>query len=401
MAAALAWAGQAPDYNVNSRYTVESVEVSPETARAKMSRALREELDKVAGQKFDPASLERLRWRIRSELRAPSVIQKVAKGAQREQVKVIFEIVRRRTGADMNVPKFIYHSKQGWTGSVEVSNSAGRNRFNVGVLSDGDSLVERQAGIVARYEREAIGTDRVRLGFDFESYHQQWNRATLTALETDRNVPGIYRTRQNFAPRVTVSLADPLTLSVGVSFNRFQTQFPAARTEAANAVVTTLRFARRWEGASDRHDLAAGYNLRAATRVLDSDLVYARHQVDAEYKFRRGRQTVLARFAAGGLTGRAPLFERFVLGNASTLRGWNKWDLAPLGGDRMAHGTLEYRYRAWQVFYDTGSVRDHRREADVKHSLGVGLRAGDFTLAVAFPVKEGRAEPIFYVGMTF
>ena len=33
---------------------------------------------------------------------------------------------------------------------------------------------------------------------------------------------------------------------------------------------------------------------------------------------------------AGVLTGTAPLFERFSLGNTTTLRGWNKYDLAPL-----------------------------------------------------------------------
>ena len=56
------------------------------------------------------------------------------------------------------------------------------------------------------------------------------------------------------------------------------------------------------------------------------------------------------------ISGRAPLFERFVLGTSSTLRGWNKFDIDPLGGDRMVHNTLEYRYRMLEVFYDTGAV---------------------------------------------
>jgi outer membrane protein assembly factor BamA len=122
----------------------------------------------------------------------------------------------------------------------------------------------------------------------------------------------------------------------------------------------------------------------------------------------------VADFTAGGLNGRAPLFERFVAGNSRYLRGWNRWDLAPLGGNRLVHGTLEYQYRVLRLFYDTGSVWDRGDEAKVRHSLGLGLQLdnawreararhyrGGFTLAVAFPVKEGRAEPVFLVGMNF
>ncbi len=110
------------------------------------------------------------------------------------------------------------------------------------------------------------------------------------------------------------------------------------------------------------------------------------------------------KLAAGGITGTPPLFERFVLGNSTTLRGWSKFDLAPLGGTRMAHGSLEYGYHGFQVFYDTGALWDDgRRTAIPKHSLGVGYRTKEdgFFLALAFPVKAGRAQPIFMTGVTF
>ena len=58
------------------------------------------------------------------------------------------------------------------------------------------------------------------------------------------------------------------------------------------------------------------------------------------------------------ITGRAPLFERFVLGNSTTLRGWNKYELDPLGGNRMVHNSVEYRYGVFQVFYDSGAIWD-------------------------------------------
>ena len=71
---------------------------------------------------------------------------------------------------------------------------------------------------------------------------------------------------------------------------------------------------------------------------------------------------------AGGINGEAPLFERFSLGDSRTLRGWNKYDIAPAGGDRMFHASLEYRYRMLAMFLDSGSVWDTGDERRVRFS---------------------------------
>ncbi|MGH9660733.1 MAG: BamA/TamA family outer membrane protein, partial [Bryobacteraceae bacterium] len=248
----------------------------------------------------------------------------------------------------------------------------------------------------------SVGSDRVRLRVQTECYLQQWNHATLAALEGQSEVPGIYRTRHNFEPTVAITIARPLTLTAGVSFQRFETQFPAARTESAHAVVNTLRYHRTWEGLdAQRQSVDAGYDLRAATTVLGSDFAYARHTFSAGYETGTRHQSLAVRFAAGRLGGRAPLFERFVLGNSSTLRGWNRLDVAPLGGNRMAHNSVEYRYRVVKLFYDAGAVWSRGQSADTRHGAGIGLRLDGFTLALAFPIKEGRAEPIFMAGMNF
>ncbi len=395
------------DANVNSRYTIEAIELSGKRP-CRMTSGLQSAVHGLVGEKFDQSALDDLARRIRKELRLKSVSQKVVRGSQPEFVRVVFEVTERKVNFDVSIPKFVYHSRQGWTSSVEGETAVGPNVFGGGLISDGDELVERFGGLRARYENRKLGTERVRLGFLFESYHEQWNQATLDALEAsktptgEQEVPGIYRTRQNFQPTLTVELAKPLTLSVGTSMERFQTQFPAARTEAANAVVNTLRYHRQVEDSGvNRHDLEAGYTLRAATKLLSSDFVYARHEWNAYYSFTRGAHTILTHMTAGLLSGRAPLYERFVLGNSSTLRGWNKFDLDPLGGDRVAHNSLEYRYRYFEVFYDTGSVWNHDRAAIVRHSLGVGLRKDGFSLAVAFPVRDGHAEPMFMVGMNY
>ncbi len=62
----------ARELDVNSRYTIESVQVSGER-NVTISDPLRLELDKVVGAKFDHSALERLADRLRSELRVSDV----------------------------------------------------------------------------------------------------------------------------------------------------------------------------------------------------------------------------------------------------------------------------------------------------------------------------------------
>jgi hypothetical protein len=403
LASCLLAGNQDPLPNVNSRYTVESVEL-PGDSEKNISSGLREDIQRLVGEKLNPSALEDIARRIRRELHARGVSHRVVRGDQPDHVKIVYEVTRRPARFDVSVPKFLYHAKQGWSAAVEGTTTVGPNSFTFGLVSDGDELPERYAGVLARYENNKLGSDRVHLRFQFESYHEQWNRNTLEALGAPEGevVPGVYRTRQNFEPVAAIVLTRAVTLSVGTSFERFQTQFPAARTEAANAVITTLRYHRQVEDSdTSKHDLDAEYSLRAATRFLASDFAYARHKVGARYVYTHGRHTLLDQAQAGLIAGEAPLFDRFVLGTSSTLRGWNKFDLDPRGGDRMAHNSLEYRYAIFQIFYDTGAIWDRGMNPIARHGMGVGFRKGGFALAVAFPIKEGRAEPIFMVGMNY
>src|SRR5256885_1608445 len=199
----LACCGAPPDdpleaeaFNVNSRYTIESVQVSgPKDPH--LSTPLKSQLDEMVGQKLDDSRLQELAKRIKKELRVPDVSVKVGKGAVPESVVVNFEIAKEHDqDFDLDVPKFVYHSRQGWSGEVRATTKIAGNSFIFSLLSDNDALAERFAGIRAGYERARLGTDRLRLRFLFSSFHEQWNNATL-----DSAAPGeIYRTRQSFAP---------------------------------------------------------------------------------------------------------------------------------------------------------------------------------------------------------
>jgi outer membrane translocation and assembly module TamA len=232
---------------------------------------------------------------------------------------------------------------------------------------------------------------------DLENYHNQWDGSTLRAAD-ERD---IYRNRLNVQPALRFRLTPNLSLTSGVSLERFDTQFPAARTEASNSVVNTLRYRRSWELSDASQTLDAAYTLRAATRALESDYVYARHLVSGTYVWQRGRSTVRLTAMGGKITGQAPLFERFILGNSTTLRGWSKFDIDPLGGSRGAYGSAEYRYRLLQAFYDSGAVWNPGQTADVKKAVGGGVHTGNLYFSVGFPVGGGRSSPIFLMAMNF
>jgi len=119
-------------------------------------------------------------------------------------------------------------------------------------------------------------------------------------------------------------------------------------------------------------------------------------------------QSVEVILMAGAIYGQAPLFERFALGDSTLLRGWNKYDLDPLGGNRLVYGSVTYGYHIMRVFYDTGSVWDQGKPLAVKESVGIGvssglgvLEKGAFLLALAFPLREGHVTPVVIAGMNF
>ncbi len=399
----------AAEANANTRYIVESVHITGETG-LKLSRSLQSAFQQLVGSHFDPAQLDELARQMRKELHLKSVTPHLSRGSTPETVRVDFEVHRRSIVFDVTLPKFLYHSKQGWSAEGTASTTIARtNRLSLGLVSDGDELTERFAGPSAVYENTHVGSDRIHLSFEFEDLHEQWNRDTTLALGSDPKNPQEYRARRNFQPSVTVVLARPLTLMAGFSFQQLQMQPVAsaltANTESANAWFATLRYQRQFEGTTETQDVAADYNIRSASNAIRSDYSYTRHHWDLAYILKRGNQSIQDDFTAGYISGQAPFFERFVVGTSSLLRGWNRFEIDPLGGTRLVHNSVTYKYRfpkvTGQVFYDAGSLWHGTGDSGVRHSIGAGASRSIFTLAVAFPVREGRIDPVFMVGMNY
>ena len=394
------------DTNVNSRYIVEVVEVAPEFL-AKLSESVRESIQKAVGTHFDQELLNTLASKIRSELRHRAVTMKVTRGSKPEHVKVAFEITKRKNESDVVSPRMVYHSKQNFSFGADANWHPGDHFLSAGVLTDNDELMERFSGFRAAVGRDRLAAGHLNIGAEVETWRSQWNPAVTTALQDSPEVPGIYRTRVSFQPSATIVIIEPLTLQLGVSLERLQMQYPAARHELSSAAFSTLRFRRRWELTPvSRHELDASYNFSSATRSLNSDFVYTRHFGEARYTW-RGRakhENIVADFQAGSIYGAAPMFERFALGNSRTLRGWNKYDIDPLGGERMVHGSLDYTFHWIRFIYDVGSAWRRGAPIQIRHSLAFGFTEKGptgFSCMVAFPLREGRMEPIFMTGFNF
>ncbi len=411
--------------NINQRYPVASVEIEG-VARAIVSDLLYDEMQRMVGQRLDHEQAEKLRERLESELgRRYSVARKVRKSPTPRQLMVIYEVTKN-PWLPFRVPRSFasYHSKQGLSFALNAGfHPKGQKAQSIsfGAANDGDLLIERFAGFRAGYENVRLGTDRLGLKFDYATYHTQWNIHTLNASKASPQISGVYRRRRGFDASVAFAFDPSLYATAGVSTNELEMQYPRIHFESSRAATASLRFHRTF-GSGDRSQaLLAGYEVHAGTRNLDSDFVYTRHEWDASYLFKHDKHALILSFLAGESSGGVPLYERFSLGNSETLRGWNKFELDPLGGNRVAHGSLEYRFDDLLVFYDIGSVWDRGTAAKIKPSVGLGFgstikgqfnyvnqkegtffnSAGDFAVIFAVPLVEGRLQPTVMVTVRF
>jgi hypothetical protein len=404
----LSAAPQDSDNNVNSRYTVETVILSgkgwttnlqSETTN-KISTGLLHDLTALIGQKLNPAYLDTLAQNLKKELSAREVTHRIVRGGAPEHVRVEFEVRPARASLGVNINQFLYNSKEGFSGSGEAAVTTGPHVFALGLVSNGDWLPERFAGVVARYEDKSVGTGRLSFKFEAETFHAQWEQASLAAMASNpSDVPALYRARQAFQPTATVVLIKPLTLTVGARIERFEDEGPAGQIERADAAIADLHYHQSIEGYDSQQDFDADCSLHAATRVLNTDYVYSLRTAGVRYQYRHGKHTIIENAWGGYITGRAPLSDRFVLGNTEYLRGWNKYEIDPLGGNRAISNSVEYHYGPLQAFYDAGAIWDESQPIVARHSVGLGLRESVFSLAVAIPMRAGRIEPIFMMGI--
>jgi hypothetical protein len=339
-------------------------------------------LQTLVGKRLDTEEAERLRDRLESELPGRDVARKISKGSQTGRIRVVFEIFEEPW--IRFVPprsKLVYHAEQGWSGVLDIpmSRSRSRHRFTAGVVfNDIDDLIEEYSGF--------------RLAFE----------SRMIAFAVTPGLPELYRNRLTVEPTATFAFNPSVRISGGLSITELESLNNSPDSQMANAWVAGISADHRWESNDDIDQRLEGrYQLRAAMDGLGSDLVYKRHLGEARYQFDQRRSTVIASLSLGYITGNAPLFERFSLGNSLTLRGWDKYDIAPLGGERMFHSSVEYRLWHIAVFFDAGSVWDRNADMNVRYSTGFGVHSDNSFLTLAFPLNSDDAGVTFMAGVRF
>jgi hypothetical protein len=415
LSAGQAFVRDAASANVNQRYSIESISLGgvelDRMEPAKLPPGLRSRLMALIGQKCDMAELAELAAEIRQELHFRSVTERLLKGTAPDMVKVDFDVAGGGVSFEVNVPKLLFTSQERATGELDATIGFHGNRLMVGVVSDGDDLIERFSGLTARFESAALGTDRLHASVAVEDYREQWNIATRDAVASEGD---LYRSRWNVAPQLTFAVARPVTVSVGASFEGMESESAGTGNRSANAGTLDIRDGHKIEGGPIQQRLEAKYSLRVATRALGSTYAYARHIISFKYEARSGRHVASDSFTAGAISGDAPLFDRFALGTSTALPGWDRFQIDPLGASRIVHNEMSYGYRIGEgtveAFYDVGSVWQGGRQpslqasqqpAVLRHSVGFGYKQGIFILTTAFPIRNGRVEPVFMAGMNY
>ncbi len=389
--------------NVNSRYQVERVSIVG-IDEAKVSQALRDDMQKLVGAKYDPAAAEDLARRLREDLHGYSVSVKVKRGEQHDAVRVVFEVERvRERSFDIKLPLFLFTSKDGFSGALVPGGETHHNYFSAGVVSSAEELLERNSGVMLRYEHRKVGTRMVQVGVEYRLLLAVVPRMkSIVALAVAPWVPGTYDTREVFSPSISFLPIPDIKLTFGASFQTLAMEDPILHDEAAHAFTFGAQY-RRKAGSRDglRHSIAADYLVREATADLESDFLYTRQFVSAGYTLSTRHQDFMFLFQGGHTDGAPPLFDRFTIGNSATLRGWDKFEVAPLGGTRLLYGSLEYRYRPFQLFFDFGKVWDEGQQAvDWKHSIGIGLAwKNGFFMSLGVPLKYHGITPVFMIGL--
>jgi hypothetical protein len=230
---------------------------------------------------------------------------------------------------------------------------------------------------------------------DFYGFGMLWKQQTLDALQASPGIPGAYRSRQAIEPSVAFAFTRTLFATAGFSFTQLNMMAPTEHWESAHEAVGSLRYkSPTLKFNSGTYNFTAGYEVRTAARNLDSDFVYTRHQWDGKYENKTGNVRSKVAFMAGTISGNPPLFERFSLGNTDTLRGWNKYDIDPLGGTHVYHFSTDWSWRYIGVFLDNGSIWSDGEPSRNRTSLGFNFGP----LKVAFPIHcEGNCGATFFI----
>ena len=391
--------------DANARYLIERVEIRG-ISESDVAADLNAEVQTLVGKPLGSEDVDQVEAKVRTAFPDYDVSRRVIRGRRSGEIRLLFILDQRESARWLRFTpmksNLLYHSDQGWGAFMDFPISGRDFRVTPIVAIDhGDELIEEYSGFGVRVESRKLGTERLGASFEWTTFDQDWRDATLAALVANPGIPGAYDDRTTVTPLVNFAVTRQLSVGGGVAITEIEPLSGAPESQMANAYIGQVRFDPRWEHAGADHAVDAQFTVRSASETLESDFTYTRYFGQAEYEYRRSQHTVLASGLVGGIDGTAPLFERFSLGDSRTLRGWNKYDIAPAGGDRVFHTSLEYRYRGFALFLDSGTVWDTGVDKRVRVAAGFGFHTDPFFMTLGFPLNTDDVRAVFTTGVRF
>jgi hypothetical protein len=391
------------DDNVNDRYLIEQADITG-VPEADLPQSLRDDLRALVGQRLDSGDAGRLQERLERELPRYDILRRIQRGSEVGRIRLVFEAREKEQPRWLRFEPLrsnaLFHSDQGWGSYLDLGIGDRNIRFTpIVAIDNADDLVEEYSGYGLRFETRKLGTRRLGASLEWSWFEQDWRAATLAAIALEPEIPQPYETRSTITPLLKFALTPDLSIAAGMSISELEPLAPATDSQMANAAVASINFGRDWTDGAATHHAEGGFGVRAGAREIESDLVYTKYLGQGSYRLDLGRHHVSATGMAGGITGHPPLFERFTLGDSKTLRGWDKYEIAPAGGDRVIYSSVEYRYTGLALFLDIGSVWNANTERRVRASTGFGFHAGPAFLVVGFPLNTDDLTAVVTFGL--
>lgn len=188
-------------------------------------------------------------------------------------------------------------------------------------------------------------------------------------------------------------------------------------TGTGRGVLSSLAFNYHRSTADSTVNARRGYTLdghvEQAGSAFRGDFDFVETIVEGRAYAALGDRAVVAIKARGGSIGvprgenlKVPFFRRYWLGGATSLRGWGRFDVAPLfeglpiGGHTMFESSAELRVPIWGnlsgvVFADAGNVWNNAWDfnfGDLRYDVGPGLRyltpIGPIRVDVGYQLKR-------------
>jgi hypothetical protein len=392
--------------DANARYLIERVDIRG-IGDDDVAADLEAEVQTLVGKPLGSEDVDQVEAKVRTAFPDYDVSRQVRRGGRSGEIRLLFLLEKRESARWLRFAwapsNLTYHSDQGWGALLQFPIK--HRDFLVApiiAIDNGDDLIEEYSGFGVRVESRKLGSERLGASFEWTAFDQdEWREPTLAALAANPGLPGAYDDRTTITPMVNFAITRQLSVGGGVGITELEPLSGVPESQMANAYIAQVRFDPRWEHGRADHAVDAQFTVRAADRSLESDFDYTRYFAQGSYSYDRRRHTVIASGMAGSIDGAAPLFERFTLGDSRTLRGWNKYDIAPAGGDRVWHTSLEYRYSGFSFFLDTGSVWDNGTDSRVRVAAGFGYHAGPFFMTLGFPLNTDDVRAVFTTGVRF